>query len=137
MLYQLIKPVPVSTIDVWSKHLGEFRQVVGFSLLGHIFLRSTACFAVLYPFQFALKKYKQVSNLDEFEATVLGDPDFVDQVLRPEHVNRIISYTGELEPNEVIIPMSYPFLGGDERPDSYQIGDVWVFLELVGQAHGH
>ena len=55
--------------------------------------------------------------------------------MRP-HVEKIRQLKGPLKPGQVYIAKPYPFLGGSEAPETYGQGDVWVFLDIVAQAHG-
>ncbi|MHA6833485.1 T6SS immunity protein Tdi1 domain-containing protein [Ralstonia pseudosolanacearum] len=67
---------------------------------------------------------------------MLKDSDFALHVLRPSHQAAIAQRLGFLGQNEVYIPKPYPFLGGTDEPESYEKGDFWVFVELVGICHG-
>ncbi|PSK26501.1 T6SS immunity protein Tdi1 domain-containing protein, partial [Nocardia seriolae] len=49
----------------------------------------------------------------------------------PTHLNT--SVVAVLGPDQVYIPTPYPFLGGTKAPETYEIGDVWVFLDIVAQ----
>ena len=58
--------------------------------------------------------------------------------LRPEETYVNVGFWGTvpLKPGQVYIAKPYPFLGGSEAPETYGQGDVWVFLDIVAQAHG-
>lgn len=133
--YALLRdPVPTETLQSWPVVRSRFSAVVGYSGLGHIFLRSEASeYAVLHPFRTAYKSYGHFGSCTAFENTVLRDTGFARYVLQTEHQQAIRALLGPLEADEVYIPSPYPCMGGDERPENYDRGDVWVFLDIVGQ----
>ena len=139
MTYRLIPiPRPVGDLGCWEAHLASFTHVVGYSGLGHFFLHDAATgdFAVLHPFKQSWKNYGPFETVAAFQATILDDEGFAEYVLRPRHQDTIRQRLGALREDQVYIPEPYPFLGGDETPESYSIGDVWTFAELVGLCHG-
>jgi hypothetical protein len=134
-LYCLLeKPVSTSSLENWPQVQRVFSTVIGYSGLGHVFLRSDANeYAVLHPFRTAYKNYGYFASRTEFELAILRDDDFAAIVLQHSHQDAIRELLGPLEEGEVYIPAPYPFLGGDESPESYDRGDVWVFLDIIGQ----
>ncbi len=121
-----------------TPHFHGFDTVVGYSDLGHIFLanRRTGEHAVLHPFKFAVKSYGVFADTAAFVDEVLREPVFAQYVLQPDHVAAIRDLEGPLGTDQVYIPVPYPILGGTEEPETYKAGDVWVFLDLVGQVLG-
>ncbi|MFI6869040.1 T6SS immunity protein Tdi1 domain-containing protein [Nocardia sp. NPDC050406] len=93
-------------------------------------------YAVLDPYSAGTKSYGVFGDVDGFVERVLFDPDFITYVLQPHHVSAIRRRLGALAEDEVYIATPYPFLGGSEEPEAYDKGGVWVFFDLVGQAHG-
>jgi hypothetical protein len=138
MNYQLIEPQSSDSLGPWAQHFPRFSEVVGYSALGHFFLRNpgTNEYIVLHPFKRAAKSYGVHATIDGFESAVLRDASFAEYVLRPEHVETLSKRLGPLESDQIYIPTPYPFLGGSDAPDTYDKGDVWVFANLVGQMHG-
>lgn len=134
--------IPSARIDevmpAWAEHFPQFDMVVGWSDLGHAFLMSTRTgeYAILDPYSAASKVYGTFTEIDGFISEVLFDPNVITYVLQPQHVSAIRRRLGPLGDDEVYIATPYPFLGGSEAPESYDKGGVWVFFDLVAQAHG-
>jgi hypothetical protein len=137
--YFLISPVPTQTaISCWAPHFPKFGTIVGYSVLGHFFLRNDVDneYIVLHPFKKAAKSYGTFPDTKSFETSVLKDDGFADYVLRPKHVKEVERIVGTIKQGQVYIPRPYPFTGGSDRPETYSKGDVWVFMDIVGQMHG-
>ena len=50
--YKLLdKPKEIDWIGCWSKHTGEFNEIIGYTVLGGLILRSTSSqsYLLLYP----------------------------------------------------------------------------------------
>jgi hypothetical protein len=134
--YQLLpSPRPVDDLPGWEGLRRSYTDVVGYSHLGHVFLHDSRAgtFGVLHPFRDAFKDYGRFDSLDHFDAMVLSDDGFAEFVLRRPHLDEVARRTGPLGPQQVYVPVPYPFLGGDESPESYDRGDVWTFLAIVPQ----
>lgn len=128
-------PAPTAeALSAWPRLHDPFPHVVGFSRLGHVFLQNpeTGQFAVLYPLEGGMKAY-DAADMDEFRATVLDDPGFQQYILPSSLMAAVVERLGPIAPNEVYMPVPYPMLGGSGAPETYDKGDVWVFLEIVGQ----
>jgi len=139
--YQIIEPVAAKDkMPCWasSSTFKNYTQVVGYSSLGHVFMRSvdTDEYIVLHPFKKGAKNYGEFQSVEDFEEQILAEPSFGAFVLNSEHVTNIKERLGPLTKEQVYIPAPYPFLGGDESIDSYSKGDIWVMLSIVGQFHG-
>ena len=134
-LYALVPPASTERLGRWHEAFPAYDEVVGYSALGHFFLRASASqeYAVVYPFKIAAKSYGVFSTVEAFEDNVLKDPGFEEYVLSPEHVASIRQRLGPLKENEIYIPEPYPFLGGSEEPDTYAKGNVWVFANILGE----
>jgi hypothetical protein len=138
-LYVLIDPVESEEhIPTWAPHFRKYDEVVGYSVLGHVFMRASEDhdYAVLHPFRNTAKSYGAFADTNAFEEQLLYDPGFAEYVLRPAHVAEVRKHVGPLGNEEVYIPTPYPFIGGSDEPDTYSKGKVWVFLEIVGQMQG-
>ncbi len=137
--FRLLDPVRFDRVmPAWAPHYPRFDTVVGYSDLGHAFLMSTRTgeYGLLDPYSPGVKVYGPFAELADFVDRVLFDPDVVTYVLQPHHVSAIRARLGALAADEVYIATPYPFLGGSEAPESYDRGGVWVFFDLVAQAHG-
>ncbi|MFC3438526.1 T6SS immunity protein Tdi1 domain-containing protein [Nocardia seriolae] len=121
-----------------AEHYPRYDMVVGYSDLGHAFVMSsrTGEYGILDPYSPGVKDYGVFGEITDFVSRVLFDPSVVTYVLQPGHVAEIRKRLGTLDEGEVYIATPYPFLGGSETPDAYQKGGVWVFFDLVAQAHG-
>ncbi|WP_209561043.1 DUF1851 domain-containing protein [Frigoribacterium sp. PvP032] len=134
--YHLLpSPRPVADLPGWVGLHRSYTDVVGYSHLGHVFLHDSreGTFGVLHPFRDAFKDYGRFDSLEHFDAMVLSDEGFDEFVLRRPHLDEVARRTGPLGPDQVYVPVPYPFLGGDESPGSYDRGDVWTFLRIVPQ----
>lgn len=137
-LYRLFKPRSSEILGPWTPHFPVYTQVVGHSSLGHIFLHdpSGQDYAVLHPFKRSAKSYGRHGSIVDFEKNVLHEPGFESFVLRPAHVQVIASRLGALKHDEIYIPAPYPFLGGSDKPETYDKGDMWVFAHIVAEMLG-
>lgn len=138
--YKLVDADAEGSLSCWFGQTNQYDEVVGYSVLGHIFLRSSVSneYSVLHPFQRSMKQYGVFGSEEEFCESILMDFGFIDYVINPDHVRKIKEISGSLndEENEIYIPCPYPMVGGSCEPNTYQKGNVWVFLDLVGQTHG-
>jgi hypothetical protein len=73
---------------------------------------SDECFRLIEPCLMAEAAPAWAPHFRQFD-TVVGYSDLVD------------------------IATPYPFVGGTEAPETYDIGDVWVFLDIVAQFQGN
>jgi hypothetical protein len=137
-LYRLITPAPAERLSCWARHFPAYDEVVGYSALGHFFLRRSESgeYIVLHPFKGAAKSYGNFESIAAFAQDVLDDEGFGRYVLDAGHVAAIRDLLGPLAADEIYIPNPYPFLGGSERPETYAKGDAWVFIDIVGQMSG-
>lgn len=139
LAYELIEPAPsAARMECWANQFPQHSEVVGYSHLGHVFMRDPASneYIVLHPFKGAAKSYGSFESVGEFEASVLKNVGFTEYVLRPSHVAAIRERLGSLGNDQVYIPQPYPFIGGDESVESYDKGDIWIMLEIVAQMGG-
>jgi hypothetical protein len=134
-LYRLIAPRSAEALGPWAPKFPNYSEVVGYSSLGHFFLRDPKSqeYIVLHPFKAAAKSYGEFSTVEDFERDVLKEPGFEAYVLLPDHVAEIARKLGPLKEDEIYIPTPYPFLGGSETPKTYHKGNVWVFADIVAQ----
>jgi len=137
--YETFKAIDTkATIPCWASSFSDYTEVIGYSSLGHIFMKSPveSTYAVLHPFKKGAKSYGVFESTEEFEKQILQEESFQIFVLNLGHVKQIRERLGPLREEEVYIPSPYPFLGGDESIGSYSKGNIWVMLEIVGQFHG-
>lgn len=139
--YRLFEPTGTEKLGLWSKHIKQYDQIIGYSSLGHVFLRNegTNEYAVFHPIKAASKSYDEHPSIEEFEEKVLKDASFSEYVLRAGQMASLSEELGPLENDEVYIPQPIPLLDGAEAagaPKRYAKGDVWDFIEVIGQLHG-
>ena len=136
-VFLLEQPASPSALGCWESVVSGFRSVVGYTAWGDFLLRSpeTGQFAVLYAFDPELVPLSFV-DLDLFVREYLSAPQVQGHLIRPERLTAVEALLGPLVPGEVYIPEPYPFLGGLCEPESYAKGNVWTFIDLVGQLQG-
>jgi hypothetical protein len=110
-----------------------FDEVVGYSLLGDVFLRSSKSgqIAVLFTIDPELVPL-DFYDLESFSKGYLEHPFVQENVLKVDRVSDIEKKVGTLDRDQVYIAEPYLFLGGDESVESFTKGDLWNYLELVG-----
>lgn len=138
VIYTLFSFRSSSDLGAWAFSFPNHTEVVGYSSLGHFFLRNPddLDYIVLHPFKRAAKSYGSYESVEEFETEILKEPGFELYVLRLDHVAALCQHLGPLAEDQVYIPKPYPFLGGSEALESYEKGDAWVFMHLVADMHG-
>ena len=136
-LYQLIQPRSAQVLGpAWARSFPEHSEVVGYSSLGHVFMQTClARYLVLHPLKGAAKSYGSYRSLAAFERGVLQDP-----ALPPLCCVRTmcewwpVGWGRWLRNPCTSPPLS--FLGGSDAPDSYEQGNVWVFVQTVARLSG-
>ena len=128
---------PAETAEMmptWPRLHEPYPLLHGFSRLGHVIVsdRAQQRFAIVYPLEGGLKGY-EAQSLADFRATVVDDPDFRAYILPSSHLRAIVEHVGPIDAGDVYYPVPYPMLGGSGAPETYSSGDVWVFLDIVGQ----
>ena len=140
-LYVLLDPpAPSTRMGCWSKPLARYSMVVGYSALGSFFLLDPARneYLALHPLLAGnnAKSYGAFDCATAFENAILKEPAFVDRFLRPDDVRSLQARLGELGHDQVYYPVPFPCLGGSGDLRSFDKGDVWVFVDLLGQSLG-
>jgi hypothetical protein len=131
---------PLRTVDClgcWARHTDRFTLVSGYTAFGDVFLLdpSNNEFAVLCPMlgqQFPTGCYGK----DRFENQFLTDLGIVNEFGRPNDIEQLKWRLGPLKGAEVYFPVPYPIIGGSGELSTYEKGNVWVFVHLVGLMHG-
>ncbi|GAB2598811.1 T6SS immunity protein Tdi1 domain-containing protein [Pseudactinotalea suaedae] len=129
------EPAPTAEMmPTWPRLHGPYPLLHGFSRFGHVFLsdEDQQQFCAVYPLEGGSKAYPAAS-LTEFRRTVTDDPGFQSWIFPPSLVRSVVERLGPIGPEEVYMPVPYPMLGGSGAPETYSKGDVWVFLEIVGE----
>jgi hypothetical protein len=85
------------------------------------------------------KSYGRYESLEEFESQVLEAPEFQSACLQPRSLAELESLAerlGGLEAEEVYYPVPHPAIGGSGAIETYEKGNLWVFVEIAGQNRG-
>jgi hypothetical protein len=144
-LYALFaEPQPIEHLGAWwSGSAHGYREVVGFTALGNVFLRNaqSGVYAILWPLRIGrnASTLEKCESVDVFEARFLKDREHAPVILDPIKVAALHREYGPLEPGQVYIPVPYPILAAmspDQAPPTYQKGDFWNFINLCGQLTG-
>ena len=143
-IYKLLKePKDTSCLGVWVNYIGEFDEVIGYTVLGAIFLRSSTTnnYLILYPLIQGnnAKSYGTFESICEFESEILQTEDFPEFCLQPlsfSGLAEIESSIGCLDEEEVYYPAPHPSIGGSGELHTYKKGNVWVFSDIAGQNCG-
>jgi hypothetical protein len=128
---------PLAKLGCWADAIQGFDCVAGYTAFGDVFLRdsSSGQYGLLFPLREHLEPLDQQS-LNDLQR-LLATPVVVEKLLRLADLEILESRLGPLQASQVYFPVPYPFIGGSGALDTYDKGDVWAFLELVGQFHGY
>ncbi|MNV35922.1 hypothetical protein D3C71_1273830 [compost metagenome] len=121
------------TMNRWSVVANDFDELVGYTHLGDIFLcnSKTKQMAILFTISPELVPLA-INSVLEFECSFLSNPEAKRTILQEEKLRKIEARLGGLGDEEIYIPVPFPFMGGDRSVESYKIGNVFTYLELVG-----
>jgi hypothetical protein len=138
-LYTLFE-TPQAITDLgawWSGNASGYREVVGFTSLGSVFLRNpdTEVYVVLWPLRDGnnASTLERCVSLGEFELRFLKDREHSPVILDPIKVAALRRQYGPLAAGEVYIPVPYPFLAAGKPATVYEKGEFWAFINLCGQ----
>jgi len=141
--FLLEEPILNDVLGVWTKHLGEFTHIVGYTATGSLFMYSPTSnqYGVFYPLKLNsnFKNYGIFSSLGEFEATILKEPLFQDHGLFPiDHssLSELEKRIGKLGKFEIYYPKLDPAIGGSLELKQFTKGNVWVRSDILGQNRG-
>jgi hypothetical protein len=125
-------------IGCWKRVAPMADEIVGYSSLGLIFLTDskTREYFVLFPFEGIAKAYGVYASISDFQRAVLEEPHFATEALQRAHVARVRRRLGRLGEDEIYIPAPYPLLGGTAEVDTYDKGNIWVFVDIVAEMLG-
>lgn len=139
-LYTLLEPAqPASRLGSWWDGGGPYREVVGFTSMGSVFLRNPddRTYVVLWPLRAGrnASSVGEYASLARFEADFIHDPDVAEYLLQPQTVAELRQAYGPLQRHQVYVPIPILMVLGGHAPSGYDPGDFWVFMELCGQTH--
>ena len=143
-IYHLLERIKeVDWLGGWSNHLGSFDQIIGYSILGAIFLRSstTQNYLVLYPLRSGnnAKNYGSFASTNDFENKILLEKSFAKSCLHPilpKQISILQKRLGALGNEEIYYPVPHPWIGGSWDLNSFDKGNVWINADIAGQNRG-
>ncbi|APV50997.1 hypothetical protein BWI17_15660 [Betaproteobacteria bacterium GR16-43] len=144
-LYSLFEEAqPITRLGQWwSNNTHGYREVIGFTNLGSVFLRNpeTGVYAILWPLRIGrnASTLEKCESVADFEARFLKDREHSPVILDPIKVAALRKDPGPLEPGQVYIPVPYPMIAamsGNKTPPTWDRGDFWNFINLCGQLTG-
>lgn len=120
----------------WNDVVAPFSEVVGFTSFGLILLfdSKTSNFAVLNPLTSTLVNFGAAQSIKEFEAIHLSDTESREKFLRALDLEHLRRLKGPLANQEVYFPSPFPLNGGTSALETYERGDIWVYLANVALA---
>jgi hypothetical protein len=65
----------------------------------------------------------------------LDVPQVVEHILRKPRFEELVRLKRPLKYHEVFILEPWPMLGGEDKPENYDIGQCDVYIDLVGQTY--
>lgn len=130
------QPQPTSVLGPrYAPHIADYTELIGYSALGHLFLRNTATgdYCVFHTLEAGWKRYGPFTSDAAFIEEVLDEEGFASFVLERGKVKKLAERLGVLGDGQIYIPVPYPFLGGSGEIKTYTTGDIMVFTDIVGQ----
>jgi len=112
----------------------NFNAVVGNSLFGDLFLRDsgTGEYAILIVSTLELVDTGEIDEAG-FREQILGNPEVVRTLLRPNDVAELAQRLGAPDRGAVFYPVPIPALGGPGEIATFQKGGLREYLGVIGQ----
>ena len=138
LFWFLDQPKRKECLGAWEEYVGEFDEVLGYTALGDFILRNsqTSEYLVFYPQRPGnnAKNYGPFESLAEFRRKGFDEQSFADYCLRPDDVYVLVDRLGPLGESEVYFPVPFPCLGGSGELSTFDKGNVWIYVDLLGQS---
>jgi len=128
-------PEEVSIVAPFLQILaGSYTLIVGHTDFGDLFLRCpvTGEYAVLIAENFSLEPTGYMTE-NEFISDLLGQEIVRADLLRVGDIENLKLRIGPLGNGQVYFPVPVPALGGSGNLNSYDCGDLWVYLKIMAQ----
>lgn len=122
----------------WASRVAEhYPLIFGLSPFAHLFVCSQdeTKFAVIVTDRPELVPLKS-ANMSEFVDDFLRNQSVLDDFFRRLDFEALVMRLGPLDVEECFYPVPYPALGGSGRLETFQKGNAWVHLEILGQSLG-
>ena len=118
----------------WSGLAGTYQSVFGFTRFGDLFLTDPTTGYVAYLFT----ERPELAELDfdtiaDFEKKFLPEPGTRQHLLRENDFSTICRRIGTPQGEEVFFPVPYRVIGGSGAPETYEKGNLWVYLDIYAQ----
>ena len=138
-MFRTFSPIPLADKSKrWVSRLqSHYPNVFGFSAFGDLFVCSQDGRQIAVVLT-NLPKLEQLNfdSIDSFTSIFLTNADVAEQVLRKTDYEHLASRLGPLSDDQCFFPVPFPQMGGSGKLDTYDKGDVWVHLDLLGQVMG-
>ncbi|AGG90948.1 T6SS immunity protein Tdi1 domain-containing protein [Rhodanobacter denitrificans] len=138
-MFRTFSPVPLADkTKRWAYRIqAHYPNVFGFSAFGDLFVCSQDGRQVAVVMT-NLPKLEQLNfdSIESFTSTFLTSAGVVEHVLRQSDYEHLVSKLGPLSDDQCFFPVPFQRMGGSGTLDTYDKGDVWVHLDLLGQVMG-
>ena len=122
-------------LSEWGEIAGDFDLIKGYTELGDVFLinSKTNEIGILFPLNNAIEPMGY-TDWTEFSDSVLNNLGFQEEVVRKEHLEQVSNHCDKLGQQQIYYAVPLPFVGGSGAPETYEIGDLWVYLSIAYQS---
>ena len=138
-MFRTFSPIPLASKSArWAYRIqAHYPNVFGFSAFGDLFVCSQDGHQIAVVLT-NLPKLEQLNfdSIESFTSIFLTNAGIVEQVLRKADYDKLASRLGPLGDDQCFFPVTFPQMGGSGALDTYDKGDVWVHLDLLGQVMG-
>lgn len=118
----------------WPRPFLQDRSAVAVTAFGDCFCWHTETRQIDYLEVQRQKLIKAADDPDWFMDGLLTSPKIRAELLREDLVRRLVARLGPLSYGKCFILEPWQMLGGFDSPENYCIGDLEVYVNLVGQA---
>ncbi|WP_354678215.1 T6SS immunity protein Tdi1 domain-containing protein [Cupriavidus plantarum] len=129
----LDKNLSISALSDWSQILGVSTVALASTAFGDVFFWSENDLAIYYLEVQQGEAIRVGNNIAMFFEEFLTAENIINQVLRSDDFEKIRSKGEGLKYGECYIARPWQMLGGDGDLESYQRGDLDVYLSLTGK----
>jgi hypothetical protein len=121
----------------WAPLAPEYPFIFGISFFGDLFLCSPdeARFAIVMTERPEVIEVKHKST-DAFVGELLTDEGVQKAVLRADECATLTERLGVPTPDECFYPVPYRALGGSGALNTFERGNVWIYLDVYAQTIG-
>jgi hypothetical protein len=138
-MFRTFSPVPLADKSKrWAHRIqAHYPNVFGFSAFGDLFVCSQDGHQVAVVMTNPPKlEQLNFDSIESFTSTFLTNAGVVEHVLRKADYENLTSRLGPLSDDQCFFPVPFQRMGGSGALDTYDKGDVWAHLDLLGQVMG-